>query len=137
MFASTREGLVWLGGLFDGEGCLSVRHNREKGWSASVIQFRMTDKDSLERAATVLSSFLGKDCRVLGPYKQRPRTDRGKCKDIYCLDVTNRNDVYAVIVAIWPFVNTRRQIRFGEFVDWYKTTSYHNKSRKDNKHERK
>lgn len=127
MFYSERESLAWLGGLFDGEGCLSLRINKNRNWGAIVFQFRMTDKDSLDTASHIISKFLKKKCNVLGPYKTK---NKPQYKDLFCLDVTNRNDVYALIVAIWPYVNERRKSKFKEFIDWYKTTNYHNKTKK-------
>lgn len=127
MFYSERESLAWLGGLFDGEGCISLRVNKEKNWSSIVFQFRMTDKDSLDTASKVISDFLKRHCKVVGPYTDPKKPHH---KPIYALDVTNRNDVYALVVAIWPYVNERRKGKIFEFIEWYKTTDYRNKSRK-------
>lgn len=58
--------IFWLAGLLEGEGCFLVR--KSGGYKGSIaIALQMTDKDVVERAATLLG---GKLYGPHGPYGQ-------------------------------------------------------------------
>ena len=113
--------------LDESKAIQSLQRQKEK-----ALKDAEREEAKLKTAAKVVEKFLNKSVKIHGPYAQRARTPTGKCKDIYSLDINNRNDVYALTSAIWPYVNNRRKEKFIEFFNWYKTTEYVSYKRKSN-----
>lgn len=94
----TRENISWLAGLLEGEGCFQVRN----GCSIDIT-LNMTDRDVVERAHSV--SGVG---YFLGPYL------RGDYKPIWRWRVSRGDHVYAICVAVLPFMLARRSAKILE-----------------------
>lgn len=93
-----REELAWAGGLFEGEGSLSLTTGRSgaKGTRAAV---HMTDRDILERFAVAVG--LGS---ITGPYARG--VDR---KPMYSWVTSRFESVQALIAMLWPWLGARRR----------------------------
>ena len=100
----TRENLAWLAGLFEGEGCIST-HQGKTGRAYWILQIQMTDEDVVRRAAEVAGAGM-----VTGPYSSR----RENRKPQWAWRACKRGDVYALLVALWPWLRTRRRARARE-----------------------
>jgi hypothetical protein len=101
----TREGLAWAAGLFEGEGCI--------GFSKTVGQWQLivasTDEDVLQRLLEVTG------CGTL-----RGPLERGH-KPYWIWSVSRRTHVYALLVALYPWLGQRRQERARECLEYYRT----------------
>jgi hypothetical protein len=71
--------LAWAAGFFDGEGCFTVRHSRER--PALVLSITQVDRRPLDRFAAILG------LKVLGP---RTRLDGYNQKPWYLVKVTGK-----------------------------------------------
>lgn len=91
----TRENIVWLAGLLEGEGSFHV-----KGSGKIVIQLGMTDEDVVRKSA-----FLAGCGAVNGPYQSK----RYNCKPIWAWKVSKGAHCYALCTAIYPFMGVRRK----------------------------
>lgn len=91
----TRERLSWVAGLFEGEGCIA--HNSKTGQWRLIVS--STDEDVILR----LQEWTGLG-NVRGPI------DRGH-KPHWTWAVTKRDHVYALLVALDPWLCGRRQAR--------------------------
>ena len=106
-----REDLAWAAGLIEGEGCIysSMRSTGVRGgravWHLTV---QMTDEDVLRRLAAVIG--LGNVC---GPYKNKGDGKKAY-KPIWSWTVSSRTHVYAVLVALWPWLGARRREKVRE-----------------------
>ena len=96
----TRESLAWLAGLIEGEGSFSItadcRYIR--------IKVKMTDEDVVRQAQLVAAMGT-----VGGPYDSGPRR-----KDQWQWVVTDSNEAYALMIALYPWLGQRRQARIRE-----------------------
>lgn len=108
----TRENIAWLAGLVEGEGSI-VRYwgggtgpaNRglrggRISWNLSI---QMTDLDVVERAHEIAG------CGTVGGPYQNKGDGKKKYKETWIWHVTRRAEVYAILVAIWPWFCKRRQ----------------------------
>lgn len=101
----TRENLLWVAGLAEGEGYFGTgftKHNKKKDIVYPQISFQLAlherDKDVLDRLHSIVG--FGK---TYGPYKN---TKNGAM--IY-YRVDRAENVYAVSCALFPFMGLRRQ----------------------------
>lgn len=100
-----RERVVWAAGLIEGEGCITkqitTRRSREYGyWQIKVAS---TDLDVL---VEVRAAF---GCGVISPQKRA-----AQWKKSWHLSIYRQPEVYAVLVAIYPFLCARRKARAKE-----------------------
>jgi hypothetical protein len=105
--------IAWLAGLIEGEGCISLRMN-DRGYARPTVAVSMTDLDVLERAHRVSG---------LGTIKPRKWNNKpAHWKDAWIWSISGRDDLYALLVAIYRFMGKRRGARIMEIVRWYRTT---------------
>jgi len=97
------EGMIgWAAGLFEGEGCFSMRwsktRNQNKRYPALTIV--STDRDVLEKFQEVVN--MGKI------YERRVKSKLGK-KKIHVWQVGARDQVFGVCKMLWPYLSDRRR----------------------------
>ena len=114
-----REDLAWLAGLLEGEGSFQVGVNgrvRPDGTQATRIRIatRMTDEDVLRKAQDMTG--MGKF------YKVRRDKDYYKdhWKDAWNWEINKKNHVYALCVAVYPFMGQRRRAKIRDLIDAYR-----------------
>lgn len=92
----TRENLAWVAGIVEGEGCISTRNHSK----SARITINMTDKDVLEKLKSILDcgSISFKDLSGKNSHQQ----------DQWRYSLNRKELVYAVLVAIYPFLCERR-----------------------------
>ena len=103
----TRENLAWLAGLVEGEGCFQYSKSR-----CLSLVIAMTDEDVLRKARAI--SGMG---HVYGP------TRPGGVRKAYWRWAVNRQaDTYALMIALYPWLGSRRQAAVRDVVyrwlDW-------------------
>lgn len=91
----SRENWAWLAGLYEGEGWIGA--NRK--W----VQLKITSAD-LELLGRVYG-MVGVG-RITGPYTQEKYPN---AKPYHDLTVAVSSDAYAIAMAIWPWLTSRRQ----------------------------
>ncbi len=101
----TRENIAWLAGLFEGEGSLSCRRvqteKRGHGRAPWALDVSMCNEDVLRRAHVI--SGVG---NLHGPY------DNGEGhKPYWKWTTTKRAHVFALLVALWPWLGERRRAK--------------------------
>src|SRR5262245_8537339 len=101
-----REEVAWLAGLLEGDGCFA----RNASNRAMRVRISMTDRDVLETCHRVTG--MGK---VTGPYGASYRPT-----PMYVWEVARRNDAYALMIMVWPFMHQRRREAIGRCIDWWK-----------------
>lgn len=89
-----REDLIWLAGIFEGEGCITIRAGK-----TATLTVSMTDEDVVLRVQQ--AAKLG---TVNGPYNKGP----GR-KPMWTWDLHRREHVYALLVAMYPWLGNRRK----------------------------
>ncbi len=101
-----RENLVWAAGLFEGEGCISLRHQgRSGGRDQWRLTMGMTDEDVITKFHHIVK------CGSVNLYvDKRPQSK----KPMYCWGTYTRRDVYALLAAFYPFLGLRRQTKAQE-----------------------
>ena len=109
MLSAASEGqIAWLAGLYEGEGSCGARRSSARG-AVLQMSIKMTDLDVLERAQSITG--LG---RVYGPYRRGP----AHYKPQYAWTLASV-DAYAVLIAIWPMLLSRRQEQVASAIgDW-------------------
>mgnify|MGYP000906161457 CR=1 len=93
----TRETLAWMGGLYEGEGSVSI----PKKNSPFRLRIKSTDRDVLIRFQKY-----AKCGGTSGPFKA---SGLGK-KDVWEFAVTGRR-AFALAVALWSFLGARRRFQ--------------------------
>jgi len=108
----TRENILWASGLLEGEGCFTLATHKPKNRGRAYLYLRVdatsTDLDVLEK----LQNIFGGSLYFL---------NRDKGKPIWRWCVQKLEDVYAICVAVYPFMCKRRQSRIRELVDAFKS----------------
>lgn len=97
------KNIEWLAGLYEGEGCLSCTGDT---WN---ITLSMTDEDVVRRAH--LSAGVGQVTEL----SQREE----HWKPQWRWTVSKREDVFAVVTALLPYLGKRRSAKVHEFLQWY------------------
>lgn len=103
----SRENLAWAGGLFEGEGCISL-DKKPAGKKSARLRITSTDKDVLDRFRMIIGVGV-----LNGPYINR-RHPHYKPKWAY--SASGGRSVYPVLVALWPFLCSRRQAKAEEAI---------------------
>jgi hypothetical protein len=104
-FDWNREHLAWAGGLFEGEGNLSLQR-KVRDRAVPRAGLGMTDADSVYRFAESIQ--VG---RTYGPY-ERPQ---GR-KPIFNWQAVGFEETQALIALLWPWLGERRRERAKEIL---------------------
>ena len=104
--------LRWLAGLLEGEGCFHFNPNRRSVGSYIWIKLAMTDKDVVEKAATIMG------CNVQGPYIRKGTT----YKPVYVATLYGRYAV-AWMMTLYQLMGTRRKEAIHKILIHYKTSA--------------
>jgi hypothetical protein len=96
--------LFWLAGLFEGEGCISIRENTLN------LVLQMADEDVVRRAHTV-----ARFGSVTGPLVKTASHHR----PLFRWKVSRRDEVYALLVAIYPMLGDRRREKARRLIRHY------------------
>jgi len=91
MKTSWREELAWSAGFYDGEGNARLTHGVNDYGQMSINQVNVLPLKRFQAAVLGLG-------RINGPYKH------GEWQDIYTWRVSSFQDVQAVAVMLWPFL---------------------------------
>lgn len=102
--------IAWAGGLWEGEGCFSIRHapNRnpsKQGWVSANAVIQMTDEDTIRRLARIMDGA-GLVARVEGPILHR-----GNRQPTWRWRLNGFERVQALIAMLWPWLGVRRRGR--------------------------
>jgi hypothetical protein len=102
-----REELAYAGGLFEGEGSVSLANGRlGRNRPRARLSLEMTDLEPLERFIAAVG--IG---HVIGPYE---RKGVGLRKPIYAVTYTKFEQVQAIVAMLWPWLGPRRRKRAAE-----------------------
>ena len=99
--------LAWLGGIFDGEGCLFFAIRTDYPTHRSIrcdIRVCMSHHDTINRVADMFTSILGSDDSV-GLATERRVTARNR--PLRNCTVHGRRSVLAVLEAMRPYLYTK------------------------------
>lgn len=102
----TRENIAWLAGLFEGEGCISLRDYISDAEPRFNLIIKMTDEDVIRRAHGVA----GIGC-VGGPYMEKAGT-----KPCWRWSAWNNQNCVALLYAMYPFLGSRRRGKICEML---------------------
>lgn len=105
---------AWAAGLFEGEGCITVQHNRNRDGSLKrartvVLKLQMTDRDVVERFADVVG------CGSIVEQRQDRRSPTWKT--MYRWQVASRDQVIEVLLQLVPHFGERRRAKALEAAD--------------------
>ena len=109
-----RENLAWLAGLLEGEGCFLLTFKKNKngtGYPCFCVSMNMNDEDVVMRAANIVGFG-----NYSGPWLQY----NPKHKPFYRWSVVKRDYVYALLVAIYPFMGSRRKAKIETILRTYR-----------------
>lgn len=114
-----REDLAWLAGLLEADGCFGV-YTRRAGRSGALqtvirVQLVMADEDVVRAAHS--TAGIG---TFVGPFRPNGNV---KWQPVYRWQVGRRDHVYALIVALWPWLHARRRERVMAMIQHYASTS--------------
>lgn len=104
----TRENIIWLAGLLEGEGCFYLRKQRAgNGRSVPTISLEMTDRDVVERAKWIagVGGAIGTKDRSNRPFNAKP---------IHHWIVQSQWEAAALMYAVFPWLGERRQAKIRE-----------------------
>ena len=103
------EKLIWACGLFEVEGCFSIKKANAKKHTHAYISANLgtTDKDAIEQFHSIVG--FGK---LYGPYMFKKAT-----KPIYRWSTTQTEDVQKLIKLFYPLLSDRRQSRCRELLE--------------------
>lgn len=101
MIHGTREDLIWLAGLLEGEGTFDLHRGRYPR-----IRLAMTDRDVVGRAATLLGASIRGSLRAR-PYRSTWHTE------------ISGERAAAVMREVLPFMGARRSAKIAEVLGEY------------------
>ncbi len=111
----TREHLAFLAGLLEGEGSFILDRGK---WPR--IKLKMTDEDVVRKAYELAGTGT-----MSGPHKVPKADGSGYHKDNWSWRVCNQYECYALMVAILPWMGTRRREQIMSVIktwqDWRRT----------------
>lgn len=105
------ENVAWLAGILEGEGCFTFYPNRQtrtsvKPSGAFGVEIQSTDQDVVDR----VESLVGTGSRSI-----RCMTNPNH-RDAYSWKLSRRADVLSVLLAIRPYMLSRRAARIDEMI---------------------
>lgn len=103
----TRENIAWLSGLFEGEGCVSVRRQPGRNHRISV-SIAMTDEDVIRKAGEIAG--VGDVSGPYGPYRENE-------KALWRWQTTRYEPAQAILAAMYPFLGKRRCAKIKEVLE--------------------
>lgn len=103
--------LYWIAGLLEGEGCFYYNPKRRSKGSYMWIKLAMTDKDVIERAASIMN------CNIQGPYTRVGTTH----KPVYVATLYGRYAV-AWMMTLYTLMGERRKETIKEILLHFKST---------------
>lgn len=113
----TRENLAWAAGLIEGEGCFVDRIPKTRkrvtpildGWLPHDFRICvvMTDRDVLQKLKDILGCG-----RLTGPTRSGKSTNKPR----YSYNICVHRHVYAIAVALYPYMGIRRKDRIKELI---------------------
>lgn len=101
----TRENLAWAAGFIDADGCIEVKNKGKGEIGLSAFQ---KDKELLERLQYIFG--------VGSLYERRSSSNPGGHPDGCLWRVNRKQDVYAILVALYPWFSKRRQKKVREAI---------------------
>jgi hypothetical protein len=94
--------IAWAAGLFEGEGCVSLR--LDKACPHMTVILAETDRDVVEEWASIWG------LKVDGPYER----GGGKHKDVWYAQTGRFDRVMTILGAMWPYLKERRREKIKE-----------------------
>lgn len=95
-----RESLIWAAGLFEGEGCLSVRFTNRR-WRYARLTLVMTDEDVVRRWHGIMGGLF------YGPLKPGKKSKR----PVYKVAINRWHALCIAVRAMYPYLGKRRRDR--------------------------
>src|SRR5260221_774776 len=91
----------WLGGFFDGEGCVCIRRHNGTGWILRVNLTQANHPLLLDVARTFKASY--------GPYTKTRKTKLGKESTCYEIGWANRESLVQILNVLKDHVIAKRE----------------------------
>lgn len=105
--------IAWLAGLLEGEGSFMLKTKRSYNGTIS-ISLQMTDKDIVERCATILKT------KVYGPYTSKQKKKNGEVKkETYLLSIFGTSAA-SWMMTLYPFMGERRKQKIENLLNHWK-----------------
>ncbi len=100
---------AWAAGIFEGEGCSTLRNKRYPS-----LQLRMKDEEIIRKFANVLS------CGHVY-YEKNHQTNRmtGATSPMWLWTASNPQAFHQAMWMMWPWLGERRRVRMAEVADNY------------------
>lgn len=115
---ATPEEIAWAAGLFEGEGSVSLKHDK-RGNPAPVLSLGMTDQDTVEKFAAIIG--------VNQPHRFTPGPSH--YKDMYRWQTQSIAVFRQVMEQFWPYLSYRRRQKFLEVYTATRHVEVHHKDR--------
>jgi hypothetical protein len=115
----TRENIIWLAGLMEGEGAFFIRRREPKRRDAPAVALQMCDRDVVVRAREI-AGVGGAIC--LGD-RAKHYPNKG-WKDIWHWRVQKVDDAIALMWALYPWMGERRQQQIRDCLAVWSSTQY-------------
>ena len=117
----THDDVVWLAGLLEGEGYFGIQDTGKRGFGTATVKLNMTDRDVVERAASIMSS----------PSVYRmSHPSHPSWKDTYNCYAVGEQAV-RIMQAVLPYMGERRTDKIHDVIDHMadKPEQYHKLTR--------
>ena len=101
----TRDNILWFAGLFEGEGCLTACQHKDKNIPTWNMVVNMTDEDVIKKIHQLFGG------RLYFYESKNP-----KHKDKWTWKTGELKKIYALVVAMIPFMGGRRRAKMEEFI---------------------
>lgn len=112
----TRETLAWAAGFLEGEGsfCFTCRKGKTRDYYLLSIQAGQHKRsvDVLYKLQSILGGTIS------GPYKNS--TDKKGQENMLMWGIYKQIEVYAIIIALFPLLSSRRQTKCLELIEGFK-----------------
>jgi hypothetical protein len=113
------EDIAWAAGLFEGEGCISVR-NPKNAYPGYIVVLHMSDRDVVERLNSLFPARNGViDC---GPRKKGYKTQ-------FRWSLTSKHLVAGFLAEVLPYLGERRAAKAADALVWARSPDLRGKCR--------
>ena len=102
---------AWATGLFEGEGTIFIKLNKQKGKCYPHLSLSMTDKDVVEKFAKAVGSS-----HITGPYKSKSNPHWKPRYQWFC---GRKEDVIRILNDFLPYLGERRACKALDALDVY------------------